>query len=315
MSENAKKPEDRMPDLPERFLVWFRCIQCKKYLRPPIMTICQNGHNVCAICYPDLETDKCPEGTHSLPCKREDSSRNVAVENIMKELKLPMSCKNHAAGCDFSGSLEDEIAHEEGCPYRSVKCVVLSCYQDIRFNDLETHMVEKHSKMSTGEWEIICVTWIGAVPSGLADVLLVVYPTFGEHRFFAMRSWHHRGTRFFATLFYADWYWHLWVTAACGKTAAEKFRAEIRLSSNLKPGCNDVSYRDVLHMESPILSERISVNKYDECLHVGERTVANHINGTCSARLEEDTVIPFTVKVYEKVFLTLDKADIEEKDE
>ena len=61
---------------------------------------------------------------------------------------------------------------------------------------------------------------------------------------YAMRSWRHGGTRFFATLFTgADSLWQLWVTAACGKTAAEKFRAEIRLSSNLTPECNDVHYR------------------------------------------------------------------------
>ena len=59
-----------------------------------------------------------------------------------------------------------------------------------------------------------------------------------------MRSWRHGGTRFFATLFTgADSFWKLWVTAACGKTAAEKFRAEIRLSSNIMPECNDVHYR------------------------------------------------------------------------
>ena len=66
-----------------------------------------------------------------------------------------MSCKNHAAGCNYSGSLEDVIAQEEDCPYRTVKCVVLSCYKDIRFNDLEDHMALLHPKMSDGDWEII----------------------------------------------------------------------------------------------------------------------------------------------------------------
>ena len=66
-----------------------------------------------------------------------------------------MSCKNNAAGCDFSGSLEDVITHEEDCPYRTVKCVVLSCFLDIKFNDLEDHMAKVHPKMSTGDWEII----------------------------------------------------------------------------------------------------------------------------------------------------------------
>ena len=60
---------------------------------------------------------------------------------------------------------------------------------------------------------------------------------------YAMRSWRHGGIRFFSTLFTGyDSFWNLWVTAACGKAAAVKFRAEIRLSSNLAAGCNIVFY-------------------------------------------------------------------------
>ena len=108
------------------------------------------------------------------------------------------------------------------------------------------------------------------------------------------------------------------MTAACGKTAAEKFRAEIRLSSNIMPECNDVSYRPVFHLESPILSERTSMNGYTACFHVGEMIVAKHTKGgadTAKLSLEANTEIPFTVNVYDKVFLTLDQADIEEKGE
>ena len=58
-----------------------------------------------------------------------------------------------------------------------------------------------------------------------------------------MRSWRHGGVRFFSTLLSGnDSIWKLWVTAACGKTAAVKFRAEVRLSSNLAPDCNSVFY-------------------------------------------------------------------------
>ena len=61
---------------------------------------------------------------------------------------------------------------------------------------------------------------------------------------FAMKSWRHGGIRFFATLVPGKYFlWHLWVTAACGMNDAEKFRAEIRLSSNLVPDCSDVFYR------------------------------------------------------------------------
>ena len=52
--------------------------------------------------------------------------------------------------------------------------------------------------------------------------------------------------RFFATLFIGkDELWHFWVTAACGKTAAAKFRAEIRLSSSNTPECSNIYYRFV----------------------------------------------------------------------
>ena len=61
---------------------------------------------------------------------------------------------------------------------------------------------------------------------------------------FAMKSWRYEGTRFFATIKIGtkSW-WHMWVTAACGRNEAKKLRAEIRLSSNLMPDCNDVFYR------------------------------------------------------------------------
>ena len=40
------------------------------------------------------------------------------------------------------------------CPYRTVACVVWKCCKKIRFNLIENHMAEKHSKMSNGQWEI-----------------------------------------------------------------------------------------------------------------------------------------------------------------
>ena len=59
---------------------------------------------------------------------------------------------------------------------------------------------------------------------------------------FAMKSWRYGGMRFFVTLLDGP-VWHLWVNAACGRKVAKKWRAEIRLSSNLLPDCNDVFYR------------------------------------------------------------------------
>ena len=64
------------------------------------------------------------------------------------------------------------------------------------------------------------------------------------------------------------------------------------------------------------MSEKASIDGYAACLRVHQTIVAKHIKGAVDiANLPAGTAIPFTVNVYEKVFLTLDKADIEEKDE
>ena len=70
----------------------------------------------------------------------------------------------------------------------------------------------------------------------------------------------------------------------------------------------------VLHLESPILSEATSLDGYEACLQQHQKTVGKHIKGVVAlANLPADTAIPFKVNIIEKVLLTLDKADIEEK--
>ena len=206
-------------------------------------------------------------------------------------------------------------------------------------------MAREHPKMATGDWEIIRL--VGAVPTGRAGILALAYHytctcgysrphksygvekcgncdrtrtcTYTKDATYAMRSWRHGETRFFATLLTGDGsFWQLWLTAACGKTAADKFRAEIRLSSSLMPKCNSMYYWPVLHFESPILIEKtsIAIDGYAACLQVHQKIVRKHIKRVVTiADLLADTTNPFTVNVYEKVFLTPDKADIEEKDE
>ena len=43
--------------------------------------------------------------------------------------------------------------------------------------------------------------------------------------------------------------------------------------------------------------------------------VGKHIKEGAPTDLQVDTAIPFTINIIEKVFLTLDKAEIDEKDE
>ena len=57
-----------------------------------------------------------------------------------------------------------------------------------------------------------------------------------------------------------------------------------------------------------------AMDEYTSCLHIRDKVVAKHIPDA-PTDLRIDTPIPFTIKVFEKVFLTPDKADIDEKDE
>ena len=154
-----------------------------------------------------------------------------------------------------------------------------------------------------------------------------------------MKTWHFKGMRFYATLLLGeDSLWHLWVTAACGKNDAKKLRAEIRLSSNLRPDCNDVFYRPgqrwyesslhglnskqsrlyfaVLHYGIPISkSTKILLKHYTPFLNIHEKVVWQHVDGGEPKDLLINTSIPFTINIFEKVFLAPDKADMDEKDE
>ena len=290
------KPKVDIASLPEMLIEGFRCIECKKYLRPPILIICDRGHKVCDLC---KACETCKACGISSKVKfgpiAEMNIRDVALENMIKDLHLPISCKYHGGKCDFSGDLASVIEHEKECPFRPATCDW--CKETFTFNLIEDHMAKKHEETLNGEWDIApCKSFT-----------------------IAMKSWRYRGIRIFATLTDGRPYWHLCVTAACGRNEASKLRAEIRLSSNLMPDCNDVFYRPVLHFESTDKWGMLDPgsNEYTSCLHIPCTVVWKHIKEDTpqNSRLQEGTTIPLTINIFEKVFLTVDKADIDEKDE
>ena len=129
----------------------------------------------------------------------------------------------------------------------------------------------------------------------------------------AIRTWRHSDVRFFATLFLgSDDFWHVMVSAACGKNTAAKFRAEIRLASQAVPECSNLYYRPVEHLETDILTSKMK--KYKACLDIHKEVVEKQTEGKVTSLEIEPEEIPFTGKVYEKVFVTFDKEDIEEKE-
>ena len=115
MSDISKTKVDPA-SLPETFADKFKCSKCKKYLRPPIWIICKSGHSVCDLCLAASGTSTCPGSNGS--CQRvSENIRNFSVEDMRKDLNLPISCKNHWAECDFLGDSESAILfHERDCP-------------------------------------------------------------------------------------------------------------------------------------------------------------------------------------------------------
>ena len=58
-------------------------------------------------------------------------------------------------------------------------------------------------------------------------------------------------------------------------------------------------------------------NEYTSCLHIPSTVVWKHIGEgkKTKFRMQMDTAIPLTINIFEKVFPTANKADIDEKDE
>ena len=59
------------------------------------------------------------------------------------------------------------------------------------------------------------------------------------------------------------------------------------------------------------------MEEYTSCLHLHKKFVWKHIEEVAPKdfKLLIDTEIPFTIKIFEKVFLNVDKAEIDEKEE
>ena len=242
MSEESNEPANRLPPaimkaVEERF----KCRKCQKNLRPPIQ-MCIKGHNFCQICNALPWNSNCPVCNVKVFCE----IRNIEMENMIGDLKLEISCKNHGAGCDFSFPDVNFVAiHESNCAFRTVKCVILSCYKDIVFNNLEEHMAEMHGEMLTGNWVIEKVF--------LSQTYAPIMTHVSNNWTYGSKTWRSSGTRFFAFLSAGMNYWSLWVMAACGKTASKGFRAEIRLASDAMPDCSTVYYVPVLDFENEVL--------------------------------------------------------------
>ena len=89
-----------------------QCPVCLEYMLSRI-TLCENGHNICANCRSTLSD--CPS------CKgRFLQVRNIALEDIARNAMYP--CRNRQGGCNEILSGDDTVAHESTCLYEKRVC-------------------------------------------------------------------------------------------------------------------------------------------------------------------------------------------------
>ena len=173
-------------------------------------------------------------------------------------------------------------------------------------------MTAMHEKMLTGDWVIEKPGHSKATRRTCAPIL---GRASNNNMTYATKTWRLSGTRFFAFLTAGN-YWCVWVMAACGKTAAEGFRAEIRLASDAMPDCSNVFLVPVLHFDNEVLVSKWNAFFTNRaCVKVCYKVVGHYCANGNDTRIWQDTNIPFNCLVRKKVFVIPNKTDIEEKEE
>jgi hypothetical protein len=126
--------------LDDALLKQLECPVCTDYMMSPI-TLCQNGHNICAKCRPKLST--CPScGGDFLQI------RNATVEGIAQTTLYP--CRNREAGCLQILSMDNRLHHESQCSYKKRKCPFAKISKDTCrwtgiMSNVENHVRQEHS--------------------------------------------------------------------------------------------------------------------------------------------------------------------------
>ena len=113
------------------------CPVCYELMTPPI-TMCENGHNTCNTCKPNLR--QCPT------CRGDFLNvRNKLAETASRSFEHP--CRFHTSGCTFTFRFDDKEKHEDECPYGYYKCPLCSvseCQWKGPFKHIKQHIENTH---------------------------------------------------------------------------------------------------------------------------------------------------------------------------
>jgi len=187
------------------------CDICKSLLRAPIHYCgnidCEviNHHKVCSICFGELSEKQknCPAegcGEKLMP--------NNSVTEVVRAMKLPVPCKNRNNGCTKEGNEEEVEGHEHECEFRFVDSNTQAGVK--MFKDLLS-MIGKSVKKNDGKWKMHLSTlaWRDSIgPDG--------------HIFRVILNAND------------DTYVKAYAYVIGGKNVANRYRVEMRLTSNDK---------------------------------------------------------------------------------
>ena len=320
----------------EDFRDQFRCVSCKKYLRPPVIT-CEKGHNICKHCH----TSMCATSlVRAVECPKEKCTytkplvQNATIEAMMKALKLPVTCRY--GGCAQDLSADEIYGHEEERLHREIFCPVLNCRREVKPATLDRHLRASHEAMMNGKWQVLSFDSAEARISlaedgsssrrrrrrgGAAENAESAgsngAPAASPIKMCAMKVGMQSGDkRGFAYAVHKEDFWHVWTMHCGSESQARKFSCEIRLHSDMQPFSN--TFRGpIVSIESPLFNKitsamftffgprrfmfnEKSLEKFcaeTGCFTVHSHEVLKHIPTAPSD--PEDVAVPFTCKVIE----------------
>ena len=128
----------------EDYLAELECPICNNIVNEPLQTSC--GHLFCKKCYHRVKRAQCPV-CNQVHTATPDNFNERKVKN------LKVRCLNHNEGCEWVGSLGEELQHrtkQDGCRYETMECPN-GCGETIKRTTRQDHFIKCPNRPYTCE--------------------------------------------------------------------------------------------------------------------------------------------------------------------